>query len=74
MKTIIKKIGGAVLGLTLLAGALLAPAPAVGQRVYFHPGRRVYFYGGRRYFVTARPMHRYRWSRRRGRWVRTRRW
>jgi len=72
MKNILKKIGGFVLGLTFLAGVLIAPA--AGQRIYFTPGRRVYYFGGHRYFVTARPMHGYRWSRRRGRWVRTRRW
>ena len=73
MKTILKKIGGVVLGLTFLAGALVAPA--AGQRVFFSPGRRVYYVGGHRYFVTVhRTPGRYRWSRRRGRWVRTNRW
>ena len=73
MRNIFKKIGGVVLGLTLLAGALLAPA--AGQRVYFSPGRRMYVYHGRPYFVTVhRSPGRYRWSRRRGRWVRTSRW
>jgi hypothetical protein len=73
MKNIIKKIGGAVLGLMFFAGALSAPAS--GQRVYFSPGRRVYYVGGNRYFVTVhRSPGRYRWSRRRGRWVRTSRW
>jgi len=73
MRNIVKKIGGLVLGLTLLAGALVAPA--AGQRVFFSPGRRVYFYNGQRYFVTVhRSPGRYRWSNRRGRWVRTRRW
>jgi hypothetical protein len=73
MKNILKKIGGLVLSLMFLGGAL--SAPAAGQHVFFHPGRRVYFYHGSRYAVTVhRTPGRYRWSRRRGRWVRTRRW
>ncbi|HKF58887.1 MAG TPA: hypothetical protein VKJ45_25835, partial [Blastocatellia bacterium] len=73
MKNILKKIGGVVLGLTFLAGALVAPA--AGQRVFFTPGRRMYVYHGVPYAVVVhRSPGRYRWSSRRGRWVRTRRW
>jgi hypothetical protein len=71
MKNILKKIGGFVVGLMLLAGALSAPAGAV-KRHYHHRNARSVPLHRRHRFYHNPARYKYRWSHRHGRHVRVR--